>query len=72
MKVYMIFKSTETITIGDAFPSKATLLFRRFFFTIYDKIYVSGGDDEGDFENAHLVQRDVNMAAKIKFYSHFP
>ena len=41
------------------------------FFTEYDIIHVSGGDDEGDFENAHLVQRDVNMAAKIKFYSHF-
>ena len=29
------------------------------FFTIQDIIYVSGGDDEGEFEDAHLVQRSM-------------
>ena len=54
MKPYMILKSTETIAIEDAFPSRATLLLRRSF-TIQDIVYVSGGDAEGDFEDAHLA-----------------
>ena len=31
MRAYMILKSTETITIEDAFPSRATILIKRFF-----------------------------------------
>ena len=34
MKSCMMLKSTETIEIEDAFPSRATLLFRRFFHNI--------------------------------------
>ena len=49
----MILKSTGTITIEDAVPSRATLSFRRFF-TKQHIIYMSGGDDEGDFEDALL------------------
>ena len=50
----MMLKSTETIAIEDVFPSRATLILRRFF-TIYDIIYVSEGDDEGEFEDAQLL-----------------
>ena len=34
MRACMILKSTETIAIEDAFPSRATLLLRRFFYNI--------------------------------------
>ena len=34
MKPCVMLKSTETIAIEDAFPSRATLLFRRFFYNI--------------------------------------
>ena len=34
MKPYMILKSTETIAIEDAFPSRAPLLLRRFLYNI--------------------------------------
>ena len=34
MKPCMMLKSTETIAIEDAFPSRATLLLRRFFYNI--------------------------------------
>ena len=34
MKPYMILKSTETIAIEDAFPSRATVLIKRFFYNI--------------------------------------
>ena len=34
MKACMMLKSTETIAIEDAFPSRATLLLRRIFYNI--------------------------------------
>ena len=34
MKACMMLKSTETIAIEDAFPSRATLLLRRFFYNV--------------------------------------
>ena len=33
------------------------------FPTISDIIHVSGGDDEGDFEDDHLVQRSSQLPA---------
>ena len=52
----MMLKSTETIAIDDAFPRKATLILIQFFHNI-DIIYVSGGDHEGEFEDAQLLHR---------------
>ena len=56
MKPYMILKSTETITIQSAFPSRATTLLRR--------------DDEGDFEDAHLVQHLFHRMSLLDFHSY--
>ena len=35
----MMLKSTETIAIEDAFPSRATLILRRFFYNIFTNLF---------------------------------